>query len=163
MKKRKSCIMLAILMIWGLVLANVALATDTVLHSFEGGANDGASPFGDLIISDGYLYGMTSIGGGVGCTDGCGTIFKIATTGGAINLLYSFTGGNDGATPTGSLILGGDGYLYGMTSSGGGGGFGTIFKISTTDGTFTLIHTFNGGANDGASPRGSLILDGGNL
>ena len=38
MKKRKSCMVLIILMIWGLALVNVALASDTVLHRFAGDA-----------------------------------------------------------------------------------------------------------------------------
>jgi len=73
-------------MIWGLALVNVALASDTVLHSFEGGAA-GYMPTTDLIINaDGtMLYGMTKEGVG----DGGGTIFKITTTGGAFEVIHN--------------------------------------------------------------------------
>lgn len=56
MKKRKSCIMLAILMICGLILVNVALASDTVLQHFTSEDGSGQYPYGDLILgTDGYL------------------------------------------------------------------------------------------------------------
>jgi uncharacterized repeat protein (TIGR03803 family) len=84
-------------MIWGLALVNVALATDTVLHSFTGVPGDGRLPFyNDLVIdSDGTMYGMTMRGGsGTYVYEfGNGTIFKV-TTGGAVTLLHSFTGYN---------------------------------------------------------------------
>jgi len=35
----------------------------TLLHEFAGGANDGAEPFGDLIVSGSTLFGMTYKGG----------------------------------------------------------------------------------------------------
>ena len=50
MKKRKSCIMLAILMICGLILVNVALASDTVLQHFTSEDGSGQYPYGDLIL-----------------------------------------------------------------------------------------------------------------
>jgi hypothetical protein len=54
--------MLIILMIGGLALVNVALATDTVLYSLDGAT--GNNPYGDLIKdTDGAMYGMTSAGG----------------------------------------------------------------------------------------------------
>jgi uncharacterized repeat protein (TIGR03803 family) len=34
-----------------------------LLHSFVGGSDDGAGPTGDLLISGGNFYGMTSAGG----------------------------------------------------------------------------------------------------
>jgi hypothetical protein len=49
MKKRKLSRVLIILMNWGLSLFNVALASDSVLHSFSGGSTDGRNPYGDLI------------------------------------------------------------------------------------------------------------------
>ena len=45
-----------------------------------------------------------------------------------LTTLYSFNGA-DGASPTAGLVQGGDGYLYGTTSSGGTGGSGGIFRL----------------------------------
>jgi len=44
-------------------------------------------------------------------------------------VLYSFTGGNDGALPTARLIEGSDGSLYGTTSAGGANGTGGRFRF----------------------------------
>jgi uncharacterized repeat protein (TIGR03803 family) len=53
--------------------------TETVLHSFTGGA-DGTNPFAGLILDkQGNLYGTASAGGNLSACggDGCGTVFKI--------------------------------------------------------------------------------------
>jgi uncharacterized repeat protein (TIGR03803 family) len=131
----------------------------TVIHEFLGGADDGRWPYGSLIISGSTLYGMTNWGGN---TEG-GTIFKIQTDGTDFALLHKFAGGNnDGAHPEGSLIIS-ESTLYGMTNSGGDTARGTIFKIGTDGNNFGLLHEFTGGANDGSTPRGSLIISGSNL
>jgi uncharacterized repeat protein (TIGR03803 family) len=44
--------------------------------------------------------------------------------------LYSFTGGNDGASPEAGLVQGSDGDFYGSTFQGGTKGFGTIFRLT---------------------------------
>jgi uncharacterized repeat protein (TIGR03803 family) len=50
---------------------------ETVLHSFTD-RTDGAFPAAGLIRdAAGTLYGTASSGGDAGCTDGCGTVFKI--------------------------------------------------------------------------------------
>ena len=134
----------------------------TVLHSFTGAPSDGAHPYyGSLIQSGSTLYGMTDSGG----SSGYGTIFSY--TGGTVTVLHSFTGSSvDGASPLGSLIQSGS-TLYGMTSYGGSGsssrGDGTIFSIDANGTGFRLLHSFTGGATDGAFPYGSLIQSGSTL
>jgi len=57
--------------------------------------------------------------------------------------LYDFgtpADGTNGVFPN-SLIVGSDGNLYGTAAGGGTNGSGTAFKL-TTEGTFTLLHTF---------------------
>ncbi len=44
-------------------------------------------------------------------------------------VLYSFTGGADGAYPVAGLLLDAKGDLYG-TTTGGSQGYGTVFEIS---------------------------------
>ncbi|HLV81813.1 MAG TPA: choice-of-anchor tandem repeat GloVer-containing protein [Chthonomonadaceae bacterium] len=122
----------------------------TDLYSFTGG-NDGGDPRGGLVLGlDGNLYGVANTGGAYGK----GAVYKIDTSGNE-TVLYSFTGGSDGANPYEStLILGSDGNFYGVTFNGGFAGDGTVFQI-TPSGTLTTIYAFTGGA-DGAHPMGQL-------
>jgi uncharacterized repeat protein (TIGR03803 family) len=78
----------------------------------------------------GVLYGTTATGG----ASDVGTIFALkppASPGGpwAEVLLHTFTG-SDGAEPTGGLVLGAGGILYGVTTAGGSGGQGTVFGLT---------------------------------
>jgi uncharacterized repeat protein (TIGR03803 family) len=139
---------------WGTIFRINTNGGLTSLYSFTGG-DDGAAPAAELVQgSDGYLYG-TTVGGGkyqFGYS-GYGTVFKISTNG-ALTNLYSFTGGNDGSSPGGGLIQGGDGYLYGTTGYGGTNDDGTLFKFST-NGTLSTLYAFTG-TNDGANPNAAL-------
>ena len=120
----------------------------TNLHSF-GIFTNGAYPSAALVQgSDGNFYGTTADGGTNG---GYGTVFKISTNG-VLTSLYSFTGGNDGAGPSG-LAQGSDGNFYGTTAGGGTNHWGTVFKI-TTNGVFTSLYSFMGGLMDGGTPHG---------
>jgi uncharacterized repeat protein (TIGR03803 family) len=93
-----------------------------------------------------------------GGASGYGTAFKMNTNGTGFALLHSFNNGaSDGGSPYGSLTLSGS-TLYGMTQRGGLGNSGTAFRMNTDGSSFTLLHSFLGGANDGMLPYGSLIL-----
>ena len=123
----------------------------TTLHVFAG-TNDGANPRAALVQgSNGYFYGTTENGG----RHGDGTVFQISTNG-ALTILYSFSGTNDGANPYAALAQGSDGYFYGTTGDGGTSGLGTVFKIST-NGLLTSLYSFTGG-HDGANPDAGLVL-----
>lgn len=78
-------------------------------------ATDGYSPTAGLVQgSDGFLYGVNSLGG----ANGFGTLFKINTTGTTFAVLHNFdklTGSNPTTTP----VLHTSGKIYGMTSGGG--------------------------------------------
>ena len=131
----------------------------TVLHEFAGGAADGLTPMGSLVLSGSTLYGLTRDGG----ASGLGTIFKIQTDNSGFTLLHTFSGGvADGENPLGSLILSAS-ILYGTTMRGGDSGKGTLFKIGTAGTGYTLLREFAGGAEDGDSPRGDLLLSGSTL
>jgi uncharacterized repeat protein (TIGR03803 family) len=134
--------------------------TETVLHSFTGGA-DGIEPKAGLVQdAAGNLYGTTFNGG----AHGYGTVFKLDPTG-TETVLYSFTGGVDGASPLAGLVMDAAGDLYGTTQLGGdltcprlgGPGCGTLFKVDTT-GAETVLHSFTGGA-DGLEPTAELVQD----
>jgi uncharacterized repeat protein (TIGR03803 family) len=70
-------------------------------------------------------------------------------------VLYSFTGGADGAYPVTGLIRDAAGNLYGTTSRGGASAYGAVFKLDAT-GNETVLHSFN--YADGAYPS-TLIRD----
>jgi uncharacterized repeat protein (TIGR03803 family) len=95
--------------------------TETVLHSFTGGA-DGAYPAAGLVLDNaGNLYGTTFFG------TGGGKVFKLDPAG-TETVLHSFTGA-DGGGPEASLILDKEGNnLYGTTDVGTSGD-GTVFKL----------------------------------
>ncbi len=141
----------------GTVFSIKASGKERVLHSF-GGVGDGLYPRAGLINVNGTLYGTTEFGGGGGCGGtGCGTVFSI-TASGAETVLYSFSGGKDGAQPTAGLIDV-NGTLYGTTGYGGGGGCsgvgcGTVFSM-TPSGKETVLYRFSG-SGDGATPWAAL-------
>jgi uncharacterized repeat protein (TIGR03803 family) len=137
---------------------------ETVLYSFTGPPTDGQGPSASLVQdSSGNLYGTTGSGGTGKCYPmGCGTVFKVDTTG-TETVLYSFAGGTDGAGPTG-VIRDANGALYGTTSYGGidacssdAAGCGTVFKVDSS-GTETVLYRFTGGA-DGGFPLAGLVFD----
>src|SRR5580704_7617420 len=60
----------------------------TTLHNFD--QTGGSAPYGALVQgANGELYGTTEAGGIGQCDAGCGTVFKI-TTSGALKTIYSF-------------------------------------------------------------------------
>jgi uncharacterized repeat protein (TIGR03803 family) len=74
--------------------------------------------------------------------------------------LHSFTGGSDGSTPYGGLILSGN-TLYGAPEWGGGSDYGTVFKVNTDGTGFKVLESFNGVSNE-AYPM-NLLLSGNTL
>jgi len=131
-----------------------------VLYSFRG-AVDGASPMGSLMLdSAGNLFGTTYAGGKYGK----GTVFEIMpkpSGGWSGRLLYSFSGGQDGASPMVGVIFDQTGNLYGAADGGGDYGGGTIFKLTPNpDGSWTqsVLHSFSGGW-DGSAQLGGLAFD----
>jgi len=79
------------------------------------------------------------------------------------NVIYNFTGGNDGASPFAGLSIDAAGRLYGTAFAGGSGHFGTVFELKRSGSGWTLdpLYTFSGG-NDGEGPVSRVVrgLDG---
>jgi uncharacterized repeat protein (TIGR03803 family) len=101
--------------------------TETVLHSFTNGA-DGGYPYAGVLYQNGMLYGTTLEGGGTNCGRCFGTVYGLNITTGTETVLYSFTGGTDGAYPEGPLTANA-GVIYGTTTQGGVGSYGTVFAV----------------------------------
>ena len=129
-----------------------------VLHHFESLAgDDGAYPYGPIVLSGKGLYG-TTFGGG---DSGTGTLFKVQTDSTNFMTVFDFLGINStftnatGAYPEGGVMLSG-GTLYGTTRYGGaagngGLGWGTVFAVSTSEAGLAPIYSFNG-LNDFGNP-----------
>ena len=123
------------------------------LYAFMGLADGGTPSYAGVIDSAGNLYGTTSQGGqGV---PGSGVVYKLDPAG-QETVLYTFTGGSDGANPSFGVVRDSAGNLYG-TTGGGGDCCGVVFKIDPS-GHYTVLYTFTGGA-DGGYPGGGVIRD----
>ena len=146
----------------------------TLLYSFTGGA-DGGLPINAVRDKAGNLYGTTINGGDLNCESnpgtgpGCGTVFEF-TTAGALKVLHTFTGGQDGADNAGAigvseagLIQNSAGNLLGVAPFGGHRecksypGCGVVYRVSTA-GKETILHAFTGGS-DGSMPDYGLTSD----
>jgi uncharacterized repeat protein (TIGR03803 family) len=117
----------------GTVFEVTPSGTESVLHSFRGGA-DGIyissvgtwNGSGMLMDGNGNLYGTTGSGG----ASDLGTVFKL-TSSGTQKVLYSFTdNGKDGWSPNTSLATDNSGSFYGTTTRGGTNQDGTVFKVT---------------------------------
>jgi len=154
---------------YGVVFKVDTAGTLTVLHTFTFG--DGAYPGSVLLLDEaGNLYGTTEGGGSGECGfDGCGTVFKLSPqpdgtwSGGAVYYFCSLSGCADGERPVnGPLIMDSGGNLYGTTIFGGtsqacNGSCGVVYELAS-DGTESVLHDFQGGA-DGGIPLAGLTID----
>ncbi len=157
----RGALILAVLLALVLIAARppAQAQTETVLYNFTGGS-DGGSPQSRLTFdSAGNLYGTTNSGG-----LGYGTVFELSPNGnGGWNetVLYSFTGGADGANPNYCYVtFDSVGNLYGTAYGGGANGYGVVFKLSPEGASWTetVLYSFAGGT-DGANPVSGLIMD----
>ena len=169
---RYSCALLMLLM--SATMATGARADDddfSTLYKFQApNSSTGASPLGSqpdsrpVLGPDHAVYGMTLDGG----SNGTGVIYRFDLQSHQYSLLHTFSaldsnGNNsDGAYPGVALTRGPADVFYGMATSGGANGNGTIFKI-TTCGEFTLLHTFSAldadaHNEDGAYPLRTIVV-----
>lgn len=130
------------------------------LHTFAGGASDGATPLGGkLTVIGSTVYGLATHGGPGATTSTDGVAFSLGTDGSGYNNTFNFTGGAVGAVPYGSLTLVGSKF-YGLTRYGGSAGQGVVFSMNLDGSDYTTLYSFLGGATSGAQPNGSLTFDG---
>ena len=133
----------------------------TDIYAFTGGSDGGYPQAGVIFDGAGNLYGATTSGG----SGGGGTVFELSPSNGGWNyqVLYSFAGPNNGLLvvgPVGNLIMDSSGSLYGTTIADGANGFGAVFKLTPSNGSwsYTSLHDFTGGS-DGSSPYCNLVFD----
>ena len=111
-----------------------------IFRAFTGVDGDGLFPTSGVTLgSDNYFYGTTPLGGAYGY----GVLYKI-TMNGTYTVLHEFTGGLDGAWPSGPPIEAADGNFYGTTSQYGYVNVrqnpSTVYKL-TRDGVYNLVYS----------------------
>src|SRR5580765_3968137 len=128
------------------------------LYSFHG-QPDGSFPYGALLRGpSGKIYGTTYYGG----ENGIGAVYELSPRQVGEwdgRVIYSFQNGSDGNSPISNLVRDLHGNLYGTTSEGGLGS-GTIFKLKPIGGgqwTESVVHTFVGPADGGFSYNGMVV------
>jgi len=134
------------------------------LYSFHG-QPDGSFPYGALLYApSGKIYGTTYYGG----ENGIGAVYELSPGRDDVGewngrVIYSFQTGSDGNSPISNLVRDGAGNLagnlYGTTSEGGLGS-GTIFKLSPIGGgqwTESVVHRFAGPPDGGFSYNGMVV------
>jgi uncharacterized repeat protein (TIGR03803 family) len=143
---------------------------EQILHSFvslDGYEPGAATPIFD---SQGNLY-STTMGGGTG---GGGVVFRLTPSGDnwKEEVLYNFTGGEDGASPDAGVTFDSHGRLFGTTPVGGGKGYcwtendqnlycGTVYMLSPSESgpwKESILHRFSGGL-DGSEPDAGVVVD----
>ena len=143
-----------------------------ILHTFAGGDKDGFPKRRLVMDARGNLYGMTW------AIDlrhpFFGIVFEIVAGTHVEKTLHRFSGGRDGGTPEGDLILDKNGDLFGVTQFGGGfcnsgvgpgtdaSGCGVVFEIAAGTDKESILYRFKGG-QDGIEPDGLVMDSAGNL
>ncbi|HXR48690.1 MAG TPA: choice-of-anchor tandem repeat GloVer-containing protein [Candidatus Limnocylindrales bacterium] len=129
------------------------------------GANVSGVTTSSLVISSVYSanVGVYSVivSNSLGWTTSTGAVLSaisVTALGVALQPLWSFTGGQDGAflySPLTPLTVGNYLYLYGTAIEGGANGWGTIFRANT-NGALSGLSSFN--YSNGGIPYAGLVL-----
>jgi uncharacterized repeat protein (TIGR03803 family) len=136
--------------------------SESLVQTFSGQGNVGSNPKSPLWKIGGMLYGTTTLGGNPysgGGTADHGTIFAISIRSSLLKTAFSFSGGANGASPLGNLLLI-NGIFYGVTEEGGVNNLGAIYDFDLKTMTETTLYSFGGGS-DGALPQTGLVAYGG--
>jgi uncharacterized repeat protein (TIGR03803 family) len=140
---------------------------ETVLHAFVGPSSNGDGFFPDnglVFDAKGNLYGTTPVGGAYDY----GAAFELSPPteqGGewTEQVIYSFIGAPDGTNPQSGLTPGANGVFYGVASTSGPAGYGTVYQLtppakSSGAWALTVLFSFNL-KSPGGEPWGPLALD----
>ena len=118
----------------------------------------------DCFLGGAYLLIVNQSGDlfGSACVDTAtpfGSVFELTPTN-QLSTLYTFTGGSDGAIPTGKLTQDAKGNLYGSAANNGAFGGGVVFKIDPS-GAYSVLYSFCALAScaDGSTPTSWITLD----
>jgi len=129
---------------------------ETVLHSFQGGKDDGEYAYGGLVMDQaGNLYGATFAGGSA---YGSGVVYELSPSEGGwtYTILYRFSGGGG---PYDALTLDAAGNLYGTAVWDGANDIGMVFKLTQSNGTWTLTDLHDFSSDSECCPQGGVTFD----
>lgn len=134
----------------------------STIYTFSGGT-DAGGPSGSLVFDvSGNLYGTSISGGAIGS----GTVYQLSPAHGGWteSVIHGFGGAGDGQLPADELVFDQYGALYGTTVYGGATGWGTVFKMTPSQGSWTesILHSFAAGV-DGQNPWAGLLYFDGDL
>lgn len=122
------------------------------IHRFDPEGDGWGSEAALTLSPQGLLYGTNGRGG----THGHGTLFRLATNGQGFENLKSLDGNLEGSDPGVPLLRASDGHFYGCAHTGGLHNKGVLFRLGS-DSSYTVLHHFRGGHDDGAYPRAALV------
>ncbi|HRG57687.1 MAG TPA: T9SS type A sorting domain-containing protein [Bacteroidia bacterium] len=129
-------------------MTDLNTGTVTKLVDFDG--NNGEQPRGGLVEHpNGKIYGTTYKGGLL--TKGC--IFEFDTATNTLTNVQDLSN-TFGSSPTGTPIVGNNGYIIFTTSLEGGNGFGSLLKYDPINDLLFTLHNFSNTGNDGNFPMG---------
>jgi uncharacterized repeat protein (TIGR03803 family) len=123
--------------------------TPVTVASFPAGATP-LNPSGLVMDSAGDLFGFTQ-GGGDANNDG--TVFEIPKGTNTIGTVAQFNSASTGARPGGNLVIDSNNNVFGVTSTGGGTGGGTVWVLPAGSGSISPI------ANLPGAGVGGLAID----
>lgn len=136
----------------GVIFKVSPAGSEAVIYTFTGGA-DGGFPAAALTLdANGNLYGTAENGG-----SGFGVVFTVSKAG-EETVLHTFSGGSDGEYPQSGVIRDSRGNLFGTTAYSGTGGYGVVYKLTST-GTETILYSFSQLADaQGQDSEGGVIF-----
>ena len=116
--------------IWELMPSGSSWTFSTLYNFTAPGCAQPEGPVAPLTMDQaGNLYG-TTYGNGAYCY---GSVFKLSPSKGGqwtYTSLHDFTGGSDGASPGGNVIIDASGNLYGTAYIGGANGLGVVWETT---------------------------------
>ena len=137
----------------GMAYVFVTVAALQTLYSFP----TGDYPRGIAVDGAGNLYGTTEYGGDTGT----GTVWEQARGSSTVNSLYSFLGQPLPYFPI-DITIDNVGNLYGVSSSGGADGWGSVWELAKGSSTPVTLYSFSE-YNVGERPFGIAVDGSGNL
>lgn len=130
---------------------NVTTGALTRKVSFQT-TQDGRYPKGKMVeVSSGVFYGVCQSGG----TMNRGTLYKYTLSTNTLSKRDDFNNALTGNNPIGGLMKANNGKLYGMASSGGSNGYGTLFEFDLTADSIDKKVDFI--LSNGRTPIGNLV------
>ena len=150
--------------LWGMTTIGGAFDKGTIFHIDADGTDfvkvfdfdemSGWGPEAGLCLApNGKLYGTTAHGGTASPIGG--TLFSYDPNGDGFHKILDFDVTNGGGN-WGTLVLGGDGALYGGQYMGGGGG-GSIYRVDPATDAYTILYGLNT-TTDGSGITDKLIV-----